>query len=315
MERPPYHRFAEFIEAGADRRHILRSLLGEMGLPFSKVTIAGNCHFFVGPEPPFRLPVPQRSESRPPHPTNHSPNEVIREVNLEVNLCAHYDRVAGSPGANDNSAAVFQLIETAMKLRDAQKAGWLVILTDKEELSPGEHIRDQGSYTLARALREAGRGGGEFFIFDACGVGDTLIISTMADYMMKDTDGLEIARVRRQTKRLRNRALETARKLSMDKVLLAPVPFSDDLGFLGGGITAQTITVLPTKEASELASNLRGAPGFTGALIKGELRTPRLLSLIPETWRSLNSSEDRAEHLTPEHYKQVVRFAAALCGG
>ncbi|GHV89239.1 hypothetical protein AGMMS50267_15990 [Spirochaetia bacterium] len=309
LERSPYHRFAEFIAPDADRRGILRSLLGELGLPFLPVTIAGNCHFFVGPEPLLRLPVPLCSESRPPQPTNHSP------VNLEVVLCAHYDRVAGSPGANDNSAAVFQLIETAVKLRDAQKAGWRVILTDKEELSPGEHIRDQGSYSLARALREAGQGGGEFFIFDACGVGDTLIISTMADYMMKDTDGLEIAKVRRQTKRLRNRALETARKLAMDKVLLAPVPFSDDLGFLGGGITAQTITVLPAKEASDLAGNLRGVPGFTGALIKGELRTPRLLSLIPETWRTLNSGEDRAEHLTPEHYKQVVRFAASLCGG
>jgi hypothetical protein len=313
---PPYHRFEEFITPQADRRRILRSLLGELGLYFSPVNIAGNCHFFIGPRPGpgLRAPVspdPQGSGSNPRRPVypavENRPHEVV--------LSAHYDRVAGSPGANDNGAAVFQLIETAMKLRDAKKTGWLVILTDKEELAEGEHILDQGSYTLARALRGADRGGAEFFIFDACGAGDTLIVSTMADYMMKDEEGLEVARIRQQTKRLRNHALKTARRLMMDKVLLAPVPFSDDLGFLRGGITAQTITVLPAKEAAELAGNLRGAPGFTDALINREAKTPRLTALIPETWRTLNSSEDREERLSPEHYKQVVRFAAALCGG
>jgi hypothetical protein len=100
----------------------------------------------------------------------------------------------------------------------------------------------------------------------------------------------------------------------MDKVLLAPVPFSDDLGFLRAGITAQTITVLPSEEAALLAANLH-KQGFADALIKGEAQSPRLKPLIPETWKSLNGPLDIPERLTPQHYRMVVRFACALCRG
>jgi hypothetical protein len=280
MPEPPYHRFKDFIAPDADRLQIIHSILEDLEIPRTMVDIAGNSHVFIG------------------------------AAGVKVTLVAHYDRVSGSPGANDNSAAVFLLIETAMKLRGTN--GWRIILTDGEELSFGEGAQDQGAYTLAKALREAGRGDGQFFIFDACGSGDTLIISTLADHVIKDEDGLRIARLRRETQSLRNRALETARHLMMDKVLLAPVPFSDDLGFLRAGITAQTITVLPSKEAASLAVNLH-KEGFVNSLIKREARSPRFGALIPETWKSLNGPRDRLERLTPQHYKMVVRFACALC--
>jgi hypothetical protein len=282
MPEPPYHRFKDFIAQDADRLQIIHSILEDLKLPCTTVDIAGNSHVFLG------------------------------SAGVKVTLVAHYDRVSGSPGANDNSAAVFLLIEAAMKLRGTK--GWRVIFTDGEELSSGEGARDQGAYTLAKALRETGGGDGQFFIFDACGSGDTLIISTMADHVIKDEDGLRIARLRRETRILRNRALEAARHLMMDKVLLAPVPFSDDLGFLRAGITAQTITVLPSKEAASLAMNLH-KEGFADSLIKGEARGPRLWPLIPETWKSLNGPRDRPERLTPQHYRMVVRFACALCNG
>jgi hypothetical protein len=280
MPEPPYHRFKDFIAPDADRLKIIHSILDELKLPCTTVDIAGNSHIFVG------------------------------AAGVKVTLVAHYDRVHGSPGANDNSAAVFLLIEAAMKLKGTD--GWRVIFTDGEELSSGEGARDQGAYTLAKALREAGRGDGQFFIFDVCGSGDTLIISTMADHVIKDEDGLRIARLRRETQLLRNRALETARHLMMDKVLLAPVPFSDDLGFLRAGITAQTITVLPSEEAASLAMNLH-KEGFADSLIKGEARSPSLRPLIPETWKRINGPGDRPERLTPRHYRMVVRFACALC--
>jgi hypothetical protein len=88
-------------------------------------------------------------------------------------LVAHYDRAADSPGANDNSAAVFLLIETALKLRQKKVTDWMIIFTDKVELTAGEGLTRQGSYALAAGLRQAGLGGGRFFIFDACGTGDT----------------------------------------------------------------------------------------------------------------------------------------------
>jgi hypothetical protein len=297
IKGPPYHRFSDFIAPGADRLNILLSLLDELELPSTAVNIAGNCHLFVVGHTPGA--VPENNSRSAPRQT-------------QITLIAHYDRAKGSPGANDNSAAVFQLLETAVRLREKGVDGWRIIFTDKEELTRGESVQNQGAYTLAKALREAGRGEGRFFIFDACGVGDTLIISTITDHVIKFEEGLIIAQIRKEAKELRNRALETARRLAMDKVLLAPIPFSDDLGFFRAGITAQTITVLPSKEAAALSANLH-KEGFADTLISREAQRPSLASLVPETWRSLNGPEDRPGRLTPQHYKMVVRFACALC--
>jgi hypothetical protein len=230
-----------------------------------------------------------------------------------VVLVAHYDRVADSPGANDNSASVFLLIETALKLREKKALNWLIIFTDKEELTAGEGIRHQGSYTLARGLLSAGLGKGRFYTFDACGSGDTLIISTTADYLMKNERGLGISRTRQAVRRLRTRALETARRLRLDRVLLAPTPFSDDAGFLRAGIAAQTITVLPAREAIPFTSLLRTKPAFADALVKREVQESCDRRLIPETWRSLNGPQDSPHRLTPRYFGRVVRFALGLC--
>jgi hypothetical protein len=283
----PYGRFKEFIAPGADRLGILTSLLDEVRLPHRTAVIAGNRHVFVFPS--------GRETSGPPKPV----------------LIAHYDRAAGSPGANDNSAAVFILTETAMKLLEKKNENWLVIFTDKEELSGDEGIREQGSYSLAKSLRDAGLGVNRFYIFDACGAGDTLVISTTADRLMKDEDGMGIARARQQVQLLRNRALEAARRLVMDKVLLAPTPFSDDAGFLRAGIAAQTVTVLPSDEAARLAA-LRYKAGFAEALVSREA-APRFRRLIPETWRMLNSPADSFIRLTPKNFTRVVQFACELC--
>ncbi|MDR0377231.1 MAG: M28 family peptidase [Spirochaetaceae bacterium] len=283
----PYNRFREFIAPGADRLGVLTSLLDNIHLPYQTADIAGNRHVLVFPS--------TAGAGSPP-----------KSV-----LVAHYDRTAGSPGANDNSAAVFILMETAMRLHRQENETWLVIFTDKEELSGDEGIREQGSYTLAKFLRTAGLGGNRFYIFDACGAGDTLIISTTADRLMKDEKGIGVSRARRQVQLLRRRALEASRRLIMEKVLLAPTPFSDDAGFLRAGIAAQTITALPAVEAARLAA-LRHRNGFAEALINREA-APGFRRFIPETWRTLNSPADSILRLTPQNFGQVVRFACELC--
>ncbi|MDR1909824.1 MAG: M28 family peptidase [Spirochaetaceae bacterium] len=292
MRDGPWRRFDEFIAPGADRCRILESLLDEHGLRYGERCIAGNRHILLGPGP--EAPDLEGPPGKTPGGTT---------------LVAHYDRVRGSPGANDNSAAVFLLLETALALYREARQNWLIIFTDKEELGPGGAIRDQGAYTLGRTLRDSGRGGGRFYIFDACGVGDWIIISTMTDYVMRGGEGAGFARIRRRTQQLRDRALSVSRKLNLDRVLLAPVPFSDDLGFLRAGIGAQTITALPSAEANRLASELRNHPGAASALITGG---PGASALIPETWKTLNSPADKKDRLTPEHYGQLLRFALAL---
>jgi hypothetical protein len=302
--RSPYHRFPDFLAPGADRHGILGELLEELEFGYASIVLgaAGGRklrHFFV---------LPSRGQSFLPgqYPT--------------IALVAHYDRAADSPGANDNSAAVFMLLEAALKLREGWLRNWLIIFTDKEELSFGEGLRDQGAYGLAKRLRETSLKDCRFYIFDACGCGDTLVISTMTDHLLRNETGQAAARKRQIVKTLRDGALKTARNLLMEKVLLVPTPFSDDAGFLRAGLAAQTITVLPSNEAASLASLLRTKPEFIDALISREALSATKLNTraaaklqIPETWRSLNGPGDSPHRLTPRHYNRVIRFACELC--
>jgi hypothetical protein len=306
---PPFDRFFEFIAPNADRHCILKSLLGELGMDFLVFTVAGNRHFFI---------FPRRKGSEP----GAAGDKAFPFLgNNPVILTAHYDRVAGSPGANDNSVAVFLLIKAAGLLRASGTGNWITILTDKEELGPGEGICSQGSYTLAENLRLRGLGRGRIFIFDSCGTGDTLIVSSTTDYLFnnysfnyffnRESNGL--LKARQLTRELRSMALETARSLSMDKVLLLPTPFSEDAGFLKAGLPAITITALPAREASSFVSLLRKRPDFPGALIARESRKTGDEQLIPETWRRLNGPKDLPSRLTPEHYGRILRFVQRLC--
>jgi hypothetical protein len=294
----PYASFKEFIAPGTDRFALLCALLDTLALRNSVITLSGNRHIMVFPSHKEAAPSPARYAGASP-----------------TVLVAHYDRAANSPGANDNSAAVFLLMETALILRQKKAADWLIIFTDKEELRRDEGITHQGSYALAAGLRQAGLGEGRFFIFDACGTGDTLIISTTADHLMQQTQGPGTIKTKQAVQKLRTRALETARELAMDKVLLLPTPFSDDAGFLRAGIPAQTITVLPGTEAGPFVSLLRNKPGLAQALISREVQKDYEPHIIPETWRRLNGPGDSRLKLTPEHFPRVVRFACTLAQG
>jgi hypothetical protein len=304
---PPFDRFFEFIAPDADRYRILGSLLKDLGMEPLVFTVAGNRHFFI-------LPRGKEFTADGFAAASFRRNPVI--------LTAHYDRAPGSPGANDNSAAVFLLIKNARFLLGTEADNWITILTDKEELGPGEGICSQGSYTLAESLRRGGLGKGRVFIFDSCGTGDTLIVSSTADYLFTDylfSDYLfsgesgKGLKARQLTRELRIFALETARRLNMDRVLLLPTPFSEDAGFLRAGLPAITITALPSREASSFVSLLRKRPDFAGALIARENRKAGDEPLIPETWRRLNSPQDTPSRLTPEHYGRILRFARQLC--
>ena len=284
----PWQRFKEFISPDADRFELLKKIIEEAALDYTVIELAGNRHFVVSPAQTEKPP----KGSRPI-------------------LVAHYDRSTGSPGANDNSAGVFLLLETAIKLKKRAAKNWLMIFTDKEELQCGQSIMAQGAYTLALGLKKSKMKGARVFCFDACGTGDTLVISTTADYLLKkDGNGEKLQRAVMELQKL---ALDTARGLRMAKVLLAPTPFSDDAGFLRAGLAAQTITMLPSAECVRLVSELRKSPDLAGALINAGLRQNCQAKSIPETWRSLNGPSDSHLRLTPQYFRAVTRFAEALC--
>jgi hypothetical protein len=286
--------FPDFIAAGVDRFAFLRSYLGSLSLRASAVELAGGRHLFVSPS---RSGYPQ---GRP------------RTV-----LVAHYDRAEGSPGANDNSAAVFMLARTARRLEAEGKDGWLIVFTDREEVAGEDGPRAQGAYALAQAFKSIGLDEADFFIFDACGRGDTVIVSTTVDGLLAG-DAERPERAIRESRDLRGRALDAGRAAHAKKVLLAPTPFSDDAGFLAAGLTAQTVTVLPQEEASVLARSIRGRPEYAQALINRGARDrldPALLAgFYPRTWTLMHGRGDTAESLTPASFQAVERFAFALAG-
>jgi hypothetical protein len=295
----PYERFFDFIAPEADRFAVLLDHIQKLGLNSLVISIEGNRHFFIFPK---RINLKLSPGSAFPF---HGENPIV--------LTAHYDRVPGSPGANDNSAAVFQLLKTALKLDEMDLDCWIIIFTDKEELQSGEGFKQQGSYSLAKKLRRLGLLNAQIFNFDACGSGEVFVFSGTTDYLLDKNEKPGFRRVSQRVKKLRTKVLETARKLNISHVLSVPTPFSDDAGFLQGGLPAQTITMLPVKEASHFASLLRNHPEFIDLLISGSLNTPEDRQNIPETWRSINCPEDTPARLTPEHYDRVVRFAVELC--
>jgi hypothetical protein len=208
---------------------------------------------------------------------------------------------------------VFMMIEAAKKLLEEGENNWLLIFTDHEEIPAGGSLADQGSFALARFLREQGFGEADFFIFDCCGTGDTLIISTTVDHLLKEREGPGAEKMRRALARERERVLEAVRNLFLDRIILAPTPFSDDPGFLKAGIAAQTITCLPSSEAEALARALRRRPELLDYLLRRNAEKNADLSFFPPVWRRINSPGDSERYLTPEYFNQAERLACALC--
>jgi hypothetical protein len=295
----PYQRFFDFIAPEADRYRVLYETAESLKLNFTVITIEGKRHFFIYP---------------PGYKQNFSTGNIFFFFFQQpIILCAYYDCVEGTQGANDNSAAVFQLLKTAIKLGADETDYWIIIFTDKEELKSGESVKDQGAFSLAEKLKDWGLGDAQVYIFDACGTGDTLIISKTTDYLFKENEGRVIQKVKQHITGLRNRALDTAHYLRLYNTLMLPTPFSDDAGFLKAGIPAQTITMLPVTEAGPYASYLRRFPYFGELLVLGHAQTGADRLNIPETWRYLNSAADTYLRLTPQHFKTVVRFASEMC--
>jgi hypothetical protein len=248
----------------------------------------------------------------------HTDNRAAAGKQPVTALAAHYDRTAGSPGANDNGASVFILTDAAQKLLHKAAENWMVIFTDKEELGAGGKLLRQGSYSLAKSLKAAPVNApvSGFYIFDACGRGDTLVISTTAETLLKNLHSERAARLRKSVTELRTHALEAARNTNIGKLMLLPTPFSDDAGFFRAGLAAQTITVLPSDEAAVFAQAARADSLNIHALVNsGAERTRNKLKpsfYHPQTWRLLNSPNDQTSTLTPEVFGLIENYAVAL---
>ncbi|MBF9017319.1 MULTISPECIES: M28 family peptidase [unclassified Oceanispirochaeta] len=273
---------SRFCDSDCDRFKFITTLLEWKDIPFDILPGGGN-HILV-------------------HPRHHKgflPDR-CRKI-----LTAHYDRVPGTPGANDNSAAVFMLLKHIDLLQSAEYPhNTLVLFTDSEELLEGDSIKSQGAWQLAELWPEEQRHKDLFFVFDMCGIGETLIWGRTAAKL----PGINMEHINGIYDSLKDLLYRFSRQEEMNINDL----FSDDLGFLLQGLTALQISMLPWKEANEWKKYLSERE-------KSSLKMPdkvddlkKSMKYLPPSWRNNHSAEDRISTLDDKAFKVMESFLREL---
>ena len=295
--------FEAFIAPNANRRGLVEAMLRARGIPFTAVTLAKRSHIIVrfagdAYNPLFRMKI----------------------------VVAHYDRSEGSPfspGANDNSAACFQLISLAERLLGKRDHNMMLIFSAGEE-DGKKGVRFQGSYALAtglKRLKDLSVAESDVFVIDGCGRGEILVLSSSGMSAINPAKGGLAAEMRglnagqrvllRRQQELCERTAELARKSCPKSFLLLPTPYSDNAGFVAAGIPAQLVTVLPRAEAERLMQEtsrfgheelLRELASFKAAESK------RHAAALPQTWKYMHTERDTAATLTPQAFALMERF-------
>ena len=265
--------FNDFIAPDCNRAAFIQNYLKAAGLEAPILQMEGKNHIYV------KFPQNQ-----------YNPTFRIKTV------IAHYDRFPGSPGANDNSAAVFCLLEWAAKLAKsavvstssttAQFHNIRLIFTDGEELGATGGVAEQGAFPLAQVFRRLGIVNDDIFVFDCMGRGDvpiltqTILPPKTPPRFIKDFSALE------------QRAAALLQASANGRWFSLPCNYSDNASFIANGIPAVAITLLASAEVSSAT--------------RGE---------IPETWQLLHTPGDNLASLNPQSFEifhNILNNLAAL---
>ncbi len=222
-----------------------------------------------------------------------------------ITLTAHYDRVENSPGANDNSAAIFQLLSFWEEMKQEKLPHHTQILfTNKEELTGNMKATDQGSWMLARHLNRLGINNILFLVLDMCGIGDTLIWGHSLHKAGLQTGNISISKAHNALDRL-------LKEFSRDVDYGINPGFSDDLGLLLGGYPAIQVSLLPGLEANEL---LKFESRKTERTNRNKPATHRESThgMTPETWKKKHTPFDTLESLEPRAFFLMRRLLRAI---
>jgi hypothetical protein len=301
---PASSTFEAFLQQGLDRCLFISSWLRAKDIPHTVVELSGKRHIVV------------RFDS-----ASYDPRFRMKT------LVAHYDRAPDTPGANDNSAACFQLMLFAEKLvsRNHKPADLPVahniriFFTDGEEAAGTKGISGQGAFALGSGMRRLKMTDDDVYVFDACGRGDTLILSTAgftADG--KKESSLRPSRLTLILENLHKRSAELARSAAGENWIRLPTPYSDNAGFIASGIAAQVYTVLPNDEAAGLLRALSGTDLSSKELLaavtanKALSADSPLAPLIPETWRFMHTKKDSASTLTAPAFALISALLDAI---
>ena len=279
--------FSAFLEPAADRRAFITEWLAAQGIPYRTVTLQDKTHIVI----------------------TYRQSAYDSRFKMKT-LIAHYDRAAGTQGANDNSSACVQLLLFAKMLlhkRDAHNIR--IIFTDGEEAG-ADGIKNQGAYRLGQGLRALSMQQDDIFVFDMCGSGDTIILSESGIYGRDNRKTAALTALHRRCCVYTDAACR-GRWLSL------PTAYSDNAGLISAGLTAQVITVLPRKEAELLMRYMPRSEALQRSIITNAHVSPDspLAAVIPQTWQRMHSPQDSLETLTPQAFiivDKMLRYLAVV---
>ncbi|HET7874671.1 MAG TPA: M28 family peptidase [Methylomirabilota bacterium] len=203
-------------------------------------------------------------------------------------LCAHHDAVPGSPGANDNAAAVGILLHLLLRGERLVPPGWRVrfLFTACEELDylgARAYVAEQPLDAMAGVLS-----------LELCGIGDALALWDV------ERDGPFLAGV--------TAALEGAglrRDQGFHVVGRLPVFGSDHRAFAAAGIPAYGLSIVPLAHADALRQ-----------LVFNPWRsTLRALVRRPPPFDTYHTPRDGLETLEPAALERVARALEAVIAG
>ena len=252
--------FNDFISPDCNRLDFILDYLNQNNIDTAVLPIKDKKHVYV------KFPKEQ-----------YNPSYRIKTV------IAHYDREENSPGANDNSAAVFSLLEWAVRL-NARKSfhNIRLIFTDGEE--EGENgISEQGAFELGKLFKKLSIVNDDIIVFDCTGRGNVPVICEN-----NFSESVPQSFVRRYNE-VQRRVQKIIQKAAEGKWFSLKTNYSDNAGFIANGIPAVAVTFLPSDEIS--------------CALKGEK---------PYTWQLFHTEADNISSLTPDSFILMQKILCEL---
>lgn len=247
--------FLDFIKPDCNRLNFIQNFLKQNDVETAVIPLEGKKHIYV------KFPQNQ-----------YNPLFNIKTV------VAHYDRFENSPGANDNSSAVYMLMLWAVKLSSQfDFHNVRLIFTDGEEACP-DGVTSQGAFAIASLFKKLDIKD-DIFVFDCMGCGD---VPVLCENRIPQKAGN--AFIKKLTA-LENKAQRIIRTAGNGKWFCLPCNYSDNASFIAQGIPAVAITVLPSSEVSDVLKNQ-----------------------TPKTWKNLHTKNDNIDNLWESSFSLSMKI-------
>jgi Zn-dependent M28 family amino/carboxypeptidase len=203
-------------------------------------------------------------------------------------LCAHHDAIPGSPGANDNAAAVGVLLHVIARAEGLVPPGWRVRCV----FTAAEEIDYLGARVYVEETTLAGIAG--VLSLELCGRGDAIALWDAGDddpFLRQVTQALEAAGLRRDE--------------GYHVVGRIPVFGSDHRAFAAAGLPAYGLTLVPFAHAGALRR-------FVLSPVRS---TFRALIHRPPPFDTYHTSADALVTLEPAALALAARAVTAIVRG